>query len=200
MNNTLKNIIAASIAAVALNANAGVLTFDTASTPDVSLGGNMTWNGQGGGHLYMESWDTIDTINFSGSTFVNDFQMNYQPWEGYSRTPTSSDWLVNIGAYASDNSLLWSSFLDLSATANDWSSWVTVTVNTANVAYLSFAPTGGGASMGYTPPGYWPSIDNLRIDEVAAPVPEPETYAMLLAGLGLMGGIARRRKQKLASV
>ena len=27
-------------------------------------------------------------------------------------------------------------------------------------------------------------------------VPEPETYAMLLAGLGLMGVIARRRKQK----
>lgn len=28
----------------------------------------------------------------------------------------------------------------------------------------------------------------------AAPVPEPETYAMLLAGLGVMGAIARRRK------
>ncbi len=28
-------------------------------------------------------------------------------------------------------------------------------------------------------------------------VPEPETYAMMLAGLGLMGTIARRRKQKL---
>ncbi len=27
-------------------------------------------------------------------------------------------------------------------------------------------------------------------------VPEPETYAMLLAGLGLMGAVARRRKQK----
>lgn len=27
-----------------------------------------------------------------------------------------------------------------------------------------------------------------------APVPEPETYAMLLAGLGLMAGVARRRK------
>ncbi|MCP2012092.1 choice-of-anchor E domain-containing protein [Duganella violaceipulchra] len=27
-----------------------------------------------------------------------------------------------------------------------------------------------------------------------APVPEPETYAMLLAGLGLMGVVARRRK------
>lgn len=30
------------------------------------------------------------------------------------------------------------------------------------------------------------------------PVPEPETYAMLLAGLGLMGTIARRRSKKEA--
>ena len=29
---------------------------------------------------------------------------------------------------------------------------------------------------------------------IYAPVPEPETYALLLAGLALMGGIARRRK------
>ena len=34
----------------------------------------------------------------------------------------------------------------------------------------------------------------VRSGNVAAPVPEPETYALLLAGLGLMGGIARRRK------
>ena len=31
-----------------------------------------------------------------------------------------------------------------------------------------------------------------------SPVPEPETYAMLLAGLGLMGVIARRRHAKQA--
>ncbi len=30
------------------------------------------------------------------------------------------------------------------------------------------------------------------------PVPEPETYAMMLAGLGLMGFVARRRKQNAA--
>jgi hypothetical protein len=28
-----------------------------------------------------------------------------------------------------------------------------------------------------------------------APVPEPETYGMMLAGLGVLGFLARRRKQ-----
>jgi hypothetical protein len=32
-----------------------------------------------------------------------------------------------------------------------------------------------------------------------SPVPEPETYAMLLAGLGLLGFMAKRRKQKEAA-
>jgi hypothetical protein len=34
------------------------------------------------------------------------------------------------------------------------------------------------------------------LDLVAIPVPEPETYAMMLAGLGLMGFIARRRRER----
>ena len=33
---------------------------------------------------------------------------------------------------------------------------------------------------------------------VFAPVPEPDTYAMMLAGLGLMGFVARRRRQNAA--
>jgi hypothetical protein len=32
---------------------------------------------------------------------------------------------------------------------------------------------------------------------ITSPVPEPETYAMMLAGLGLLRVVARRRKQKL---
>ncbi len=41
--------------------------------------------------------------------------------------------------------------------------------------------------------------DDMVIGVNIAPIPEPETYAMLLAGLGLMGFVARRRK-KSASV
>lgn len=37
---------------------------------------------------------------------------------------------------------------------------------------------------------------SLTLDQQTAPIPEPETYAMLLAGLGLMGIMARRRKQR----
>ena len=37
-------------------------------------------------------------------------------------------------------------------------------------------------------------IDNLR----TAPIPEPGTYAMLLAGLGLLGFVGRRRKRQAA--
>lgn len=37
------------------------------------------------------------------------------------------------------------------------------------------------------------TVDNVRF---AAPVPEPETYAMFVAGLGVLGAIARRRKQQ----
>lgn len=39
----------------------------------------------------------------------------------------------------------------------------------------------------------------LRVNahaQITSPVPEPETYAMFLAGLGLMGAVARRSKQK----
>jgi hypothetical protein len=39
----------------------------------------------------------------------------------------------------------------------------------------------------------WYSVGQFSADGVAA-VPEPETYAMMLAGLSLLGAIARRRK------
>jgi hypothetical protein len=49
-----------------------------------------------------------------------------------------------------------------------------------------------GYNDSYAPHNDW---DDMVIGVNIAPIPEPETYAMLLAGLGLMGFVARRRKQ-----
>lgn len=42
------------------------------------------------------------------------------------------------------------------------------------------------------------ALDNVSLSN-PSPVPEPEVYAMLAAGLGLMGFVARRRRQQLAA-
>lgn len=44
-----------------------------------------------------------------------------------------------------------------------------------------------------------PSSLSITCVECVPPVPEPESYAMLLAGLGLLGFMARRMKQKEAT-
>lgn len=72
------------------------------------------------------------------------------------------------------------------------------------LAYADCAPGGmmgavcmtGTSIAGYgaigTMSGY-PVSQTITL--VAAPVPEPETYAMMMAGLGLMGFMARRRRK-----
>jgi len=58
-------------------------------------------------------------------------------------------------------------------------------------AYLSTTP-GTGWQLPFSGSGFL----SLQYTAVTAPVPEPESYAMLFAGLGLLGFVARRRKQK----
>lgn len=50
-------------------------------------------------------------------------------------------------------------------------------------------------SAGGKQDSYGGSLDNV----VVTAVPEPETYALMLAGLGLVGAIARRRNQRKTS-
>jgi hypothetical protein len=48
-----------------------------------------------------------------------------------------------------------------------------------------------------TPPQFYPvlNVDNVSVAAVT-PVPEPEGYAMMLAGLGALGLMSRRRMGK----
>ena len=63
---------------------------------------------------------------------------------------------------------------------------------------VSFAGTAKSIDFGGT--ANQTAFDNITLGSATAPitpaVPEPETYAMLLAGLGVIGAIARRRNAK----
>lgn len=66
--------------------------------------------------------------------------------------------------------------------------------------YSTNVYSGGNMSFGDNT-GFYPDVGsdaNFRLSGVAA-IPEPEAYAMMLAGLGLMGFVARRRKHRDAN-
>lgn len=70
----------------------------------------------------------------------------------------------------------------------------------AAAGFTSFAVTGASITLNasggsFAAIGAQPQ-NKLKFEFTAAPVPEPETYALLLAGLGVVGLVARRRQQR----
>jgi hypothetical protein len=72
-----------------------------------------------------------------------------------------------------------------------WTNYSLVFTPTTTGAYVLSFGNSGGDNIGML-------LDNVSVS-VTSPVPEPETYAMLLAGLGLLGFAARRRKLEQAA-
>ncbi len=174
-------------------ANASVLTFDTnpdLATDGAALGGELYWGDVGGGHAYVGDYTDGGWVDFASPTHLNDFQLNGLPEEGFAPQPFQNMVIGDVEIRALDSSLavIWSTTVDLSG-YDSWDNWLTVSAEVAGVSRLQIMPTGT-----FTSGGFWPSLDNVRINESSAAVSEP--VSILLLGLGLAGlaGTSRRRK------
>lgn len=93
-------------------------------------------------------------------------------------------------------------YLTLSATDSTGAT-VTYTLDTPQLnSFVGFVSTGSLVSFSVTASnqaGVWATVNDLHLSGAAAvttPVPEPETYGMMLGGLGLLGFIARRKRKQ----
>ncbi|SEK95962.1 PEP-CTERM protein-sorting domain-containing protein [Roseateles sp. YR242] len=92
---------------------------------------------------------------------------------------------------ASSNGISWSlgslSGIVGENTSTSWATYTTTFTGTGEVMTLSFAAIGRSDSYGT-------SLDNVSVS-VLSTVPEPHGYALMIAGLGTIGLLSRRRRR-----
>lgn len=191
MKKTMQLLAAGIAFAASAGANAAVLDFDSGY-----LGGGFSWNNFG--VLYTAGRAPSGYVNGTVSRNYVAFNNN-----GAQASLSSFSSFVFNGAYFTG---AWNNGLNI--TVNGFLGGVqtlseTFQVNTRAPLWKAFGWTvdqltfssAGGASAGFGGGGTHFAMDNFTYNEVLSPVPEPETYAMLAVGLGLLGAFARRRKQ-----
>lgn len=135
-----------------------------------NLGTNGIW---GAGNMFAatdvvgELRFTFDSLTNGAGAFVNHYADGIFPFS------------LVVSAYGDNNQIIetWTLSIDTDEYGYNEGMFVGITRDSADIRSLSFK-------------GNYVVADNLA---VAVPVPEPETWAMLLAGLGMMGMVARRR-------
>lgn len=173
------------VAADSLGANRIVSTYS--SLPATAVANDQTRNAS----VATRSFITAVNSGIAAQGGVNSavFAANTP---GYANNTTGIRWGANIGG-----SPAFSINTTGTVANNSYASglnMVRADAAASGVASSTFTPyaDGGFAVRAYLDT----ATGTVAISGFTTPVPEPETYAMLLAGLGLMGAIARRRRNQ----
>ena len=202
---SLVTAAAAALLSTAALANATIsVSSANAPTSFIGLTGNFNPAGVNTTALFAEYGNTFQknaTVGFSAATpikltFVGKEAGNKNTFGVGIRTGGASDLLFNTSAngssvFSSAGAGVFSFFfydITTSLEIANPSIAIGVAQSSTNTSKALFVFNDNGSADG--------DYDDMVVSVTA--VPEPETYAMMLAGLGLMGAVARRRKAKQA--
>lgn len=193
--------------------NAGLAVGNSFTSGDTASHATL-WNINNGSVTDLGTLGGIDSsalaINASGqiagwSYLAGDFEQHATFWNGSS--------LIDLGTLGGPNSQAlalnslgqvtgWSELADGSQHATIWDGSVLIDLNSLLDPALVSAGWVLKEAAGINDHGeiVGTAVNHLLgIDQghafLLSPIPEPETYGMLLAGLGLIGAVARRRKE-----
>ncbi len=167
------------------------------SIDNLYTSGSQSLSGQSIGINPSSSNASGSGLTFTFASGINAFGLEVGDWATCCMSPKPSSLYISFdgGATRTVASALTRNDNPGYAAAGSFVNFVAGIDTTSTFKTITFYGDGYGE---YLVAGGTIRYSTLDIGSVS-PVPEPETYAMLLAGLGLMGGMARRRKQKLAN-
>jgi hypothetical protein len=175
------NDLAETLLSSPLNRSAGSYNYQVSAA-------NGLFPGSVSGNRFMSTNTATDTMTFSNFT----------------NSPSA----IGGRFFSSNISGQFTASPQISLTVTDsFGSVVEIILNPTVNSFRGFTSTGTIVSLavtGFNPPGgdtfFWPSVDDLTLaTAVNGAIPEPATWAMMIAGFGLAGTAMRRRRSVTVS-
>ena len=155
----------------------GSVVSATFALPDFTISANPGWTisggvtGSMGNVVYAEFGGSTTSISVAASASVDGSPTFVLPLTSLTKVPTGG----TLGYFADTVTMPIGTFSTFAVNAGS----ITLDASGGFAAAISAQPQ-----------------NELAFSFFANPVPEPETYAMLLSGLGVVGWVARRRRQR----